>query len=250
MASEGGKIDPMHQFMIEPIVPLNLAGYDISFTNSSLFMILVMATIWVFMLGGMKRQMVPGRWQAAVEGVNGFVNDMVSTSVGPEGKKYVPLVFSLFMFILVANFMGMMPFGIVPGGHAFTVTSHLTVTAVLAILSFGTVLVVGFWKHKLHFFSLFVPHGTPWWLMWLIPPVPCSACLSPVKFPALNCAAMLTHGGTKPRAVMVAVMNPALAPSWRCRASVRCATATLPRSPRFSMTAKFFSTTPTGRARA
>lgn len=169
MASEGGKIDPMHQFMIEPIVPLNLAGYDISFTNSSLFMILVMATIWVFMLGGMKRQMVPGRWQAAVEGVNGFINDMVSTSVGPEGKKYVPLVFSLFMFILVANFMGMMPFGIVPGVHAFTVTSHLTVTAVLAILSFGTVLVVGFWKHKLHFFSLFVPHGTPWWLMWLIP---------------------------------------------------------------------------------
>ena len=122
MASEGGKIDPMHQFMIEPIVPLNLAGYDISFTNSSLFMILVMATIWVFMLGGMKRQMVPGRWQAAVEGVNGFINDMVSTSVGPEGKKYVPLVFSLFMFILVANFMGMMPFGIVPGVHAFTVT--------------------------------------------------------------------------------------------------------------------------------
>jgi len=149
VASEGGKIDPMHQFMIEPIVPLNLAGYDISFTNSSLFMILVMATIWVFMLGGMKRQMVPGRWQAAVEGVNGFINDMVSTSVGPEGKKYVPLVFSLFMFILVANLMGMMPFGIVPGGHAFTVTSHLTVTAVLAILSFGTVLVVGFWKHKL-----------------------------------------------------------------------------------------------------
>ena len=86
MASEGGKIDPMHQFMIEPIVPLNLAGYDISFTNSSLFMILVMATIWVFMLGGMKRQMVPGRWQAAVEGVNGFINDMVSTSVGRKAR--------------------------------------------------------------------------------------------------------------------------------------------------------------------
>ena len=169
MASEGGKIDPMHQFMIEPIAPLNLAGYDISFTNSSLFMLIVLGTIWLFMLGGMKRDLVPGRWQAAVEGVSGFINNMVSTSVGPEGKAYVPLVFSLFMFILVANFMGMMPFGIVPGVHAFTVTSHLTVTAVLAILSFGTVLVVGLWKHKLHFFSLFVPHGTPWWLMWLIP---------------------------------------------------------------------------------
>jgi F-type H+-transporting ATPase subunit a len=69
----------------------------------------------------------------------------------------------------MANFMGMMPFGIVPGLHPFTVTSHLTVTAVLAVLSFGTVLVVGFWRHGLHFFSLFVPHGTPWWLLWLIP---------------------------------------------------------------------------------
>jgi F-type H+-transporting ATPase subunit a len=105
----------------------------------------------------------------AVEGVTGFINNMMSSSIGPEGKKYVPLVFSLFMFILFANFMGMMPIGIVPGAHAFTVTSHLTVTAVLAVLSFGTVLVVGLWKHGLHFFSLFVPHGTPWWLLWLIP---------------------------------------------------------------------------------
>ena len=72
MASEGGKIDPMHQFMIEPIAPLNLAGYDISFTNSSLFMLIVLGTIWLFMLGGMKRDLVPGRWQAAVEGVTGL----------------------------------------------------------------------------------------------------------------------------------------------------------------------------------
>lgn len=169
MAAEGGKIDPMHQFQIEPLAHLELGGYDISFTNSSLFMLAVLGCIWVFMLGGMKRDLIPGRWQMAVEGVTGFINNMMSTSIGPEGKKYVPLVFSLFMFILFANFMGMMPFGIVRGIHAFTVTSHLTVTAVLAILSFGTVLVVGLWKHGFHFFSLFVPHGTPWWLMWLIP---------------------------------------------------------------------------------
>lgn len=159
----------MHQFQIEPIVPIQLGGFDISFTNSALFMLVVLGTIYVFMMGGMKRELVPGRWQMAVEGVTGFINSMMATSVGPEGKKYVPLVFTLFMFILVANFMGMMPIGIVPGAHPFTVTSHLTVTAILAILSFGTVLVVGLWKHKLHFFSLFVPHGTPWWLMWLIP---------------------------------------------------------------------------------
>ena len=156
MAGESGKIDPMYQFQIEPLAQLNIAGYDVSFTNSSLFMILVLGALWLFMWGGMKR-------------VTGFVNNMLTSSVGPEGKKYVPLVFSLFMFILMANFMGMMPFGIVPGVHPFTVTSHLTVTAVLAVISFGTVLIVGFWKHGLHFFSLFVPHGTPWWLLWLIP---------------------------------------------------------------------------------
>jgi F-type H+-transporting ATPase subunit a len=169
VAGEGGKIDPMHQFQIEPLAKLELFGYNIDFTNSSLFMLVVLAAIWVFMAGGMRRELVPGRWQMAVEGVTGFINNLMSANVGPEGRKYVPLVFSLFIFILMANFMGMMPFGIVPGVHPFTVTSHLTVTGVLAILSFGTVLVVGLWKHKLHFFSLFVPHGTPWWLMWLIP---------------------------------------------------------------------------------
>ena len=156
MAGESGKIDPMHQFQIEPLAKLDMFGYDISFTNSSLFMLVVLGAIWVFMAGGMKRELVPGRWQMAVEGVTGFINNMMSSSIGPEGKKYVPLVFSLFMFILFANFMGMMPIGIVPGVHAFTVTSHLTVTAVLAVLSFGTVLVVGLWKHGFHFFSLFV----------------------------------------------------------------------------------------------
>ena len=169
MAGESGKIDPMHQFQIEPLAKLELLGYDISFTNSSLFMLVVLFAIWAFMLGGMKRELVPGRWQMAVEGVTGFINNMISSNIGPEGKKYVPLVFSLFMFILFANFIGMMPIGIVPGAHPFTVTSHLTVTAVLAVLSFGTVLVVGLWRHGFHFFSLFVPHGTPWALLWLIP---------------------------------------------------------------------------------
>jgi F-type H+-transporting ATPase subunit a len=169
VAGESGKIDPMHQFQIEPLAQLSLGGYDVSFTNSSLFMMLVLGAIWLFMAGGMKRQMVPGRWQMAVEGVTGFIGNMLTSSVGPEGKKYVPLVFSLFMFILMANFMGMMPFGIVPGVHPFTVTSHLTVTAVLAVISFSVVLIVGFWKHGFHFFSLFVPHGTPIWLLWLIP---------------------------------------------------------------------------------
>jgi F-type H+-transporting ATPase subunit a len=167
----GGKIDPMHQFLIEPVKMLNIAGYDISITNSTIWMLIVLAAIWLFMLGGTKGALVPGRWQVAVESVHNFIADMLRANVGPEGRKYVPLVFSLFMFIVVANFIGMMPFGIVPGVHPFTVTSHITITGVLAILSFGTVLTVGLSKHGFHFFSLFMPHGAPWWMMPILVPV-------------------------------------------------------------------------------
>jgi F-type H+-transporting ATPase subunit a len=161
VAAEEGKIDPMHQFEVQEMANLfTLGGQEIAFTNSALWMLLTLGTLWLFMLGGMKRQLVPGRWQVAVEGVTGFVENMLSTNIGPEGKKYLPYVFSLFMFILVANLIGMLPTGIV-GIHPFTVTSHMTVTGILAIVSFAIVLVIGFWRHKLHFFSLFVPHGTP-----------------------------------------------------------------------------------------
>ena len=134
-------------------------------------MLIVLGSIWVFMLGGMKRELVPGRWQVAVEGITGFITSMLDTNVGPEGRKYVPWVFTVFIFILFANLMGMMPFGIVPGVHPFTVTSQFTVTGVMAIISFAIVLVVGFWKHGLHFFSLFVPKGTPLILKFLIAPI-------------------------------------------------------------------------------
>ena len=113
------------------------------------------------MLGGMKRQLVPGRWQVAVEGLIGFVDDMVHASIGPEGKKYLPWVFTAFIFLLFANLMGNMPFGDRPGAHPFTVTSQFTFTGVMSLISFAIVLGVGFWKHGLHFFSLFVPHGRP-----------------------------------------------------------------------------------------
>jgi F-type H+-transporting ATPase subunit a len=163
VAAEEGKIDPMHQFLVEPLFGrhLVLGGYDISFTNSALFMVLTLGALWLFMLGGMRRELVPGRWQAAVEGFTGFVGDMLHANIGPEGRKFTPYVFSLFMFILIANLMGMLPVGVIPGMHAFTVTSHITVTGLLAILSFSIVLIVGFSRHGFHFFSLFVPHGTP-----------------------------------------------------------------------------------------
>jgi F-type H+-transporting ATPase subunit a len=96
----------------------------------------------------------------AVEGLTGFIDNMVSVNIGPEGKKFTPYIFSLFTFILVANLLGLLPLSIV-GIHPFTSTSHFSITGVLAVVSFSIVLIIGFWKHGLHFFSLFVPHGTP-----------------------------------------------------------------------------------------
>ena len=170
MAAET-KIDPMHQFQIDPIFGSLADGSPFAFTNSALWMLIVLAAIWAFMIGGLKRELVPGRWQMAVEGVTGFITNMLDTNVGPEGRKYVPWVFTVFIFILFANLMGLMPFGIIPGVHPFTVTSQFTVTGVMAIISFSIVLIVGFWKHGLHFFSLFVPAGTPFVLKLLIVPI-------------------------------------------------------------------------------
>jgi F-type H+-transporting ATPase subunit a len=163
-----GKIDPMHQFTVEPLVPLHIGPYDVSFTNSAAWMLAALVLIFAFMSLGMRRQLVPGRWQMAVEGLTGFIDNMVHVNIGPQGKKYVPYIFSLFTFILVCNLLGLLPFAIIPGFHPFTATSHFSITGVLAILSFSIVLIVGFWKHGLHFFSLFIPKGTPIIMMPLI----------------------------------------------------------------------------------
>jgi F-type H+-transporting ATPase subunit a len=123
------------------------------------------------MMGGMKRSLVPGRWQMAVEGLTNFITSMMQSNIGPEGRKYTPWVFTIFIFILFSNIMGLMPFGLVPGVHPFTVTSQFTITGLLAIVSFSIVLVVGFWKHGFHFFSLFVPKGAPLPLLVFIAPI-------------------------------------------------------------------------------
>lgn len=164
------KIDPMHQFTVEPLLPLHIGGYDISFTNSAAWMLVALVVIYGFMAMGMKRQLVPGRWQAAVEGLTGFIDDLVRVNIGPEGRRYTPYIFSLFTFILVANLLGLIPLAIF-GIHPFTPTSHFSITGVLAILSFSIVLIVGFWRHGLHFFSLFIPQGTPWYMVPLIAPI-------------------------------------------------------------------------------
>ncbi|MGB3752970.1 MAG: F0F1 ATP synthase subunit A [Parerythrobacter sp.] len=157
----------MYQFTIQPFTEWEMAGIDISFTNSALWMMITTVLLFVFMIGGMKRELVPGRWQMAVESVTGFIDDMLETNIGKGGRKYVPYIFSLFMFILFANLLGLVPVGLV-GIHPFTFTSHFSVTGVLAVLSFSIVLIVGFAKHGLKFFTLFIPEGTP---LPMVPPI-------------------------------------------------------------------------------
>ncbi len=173
MAAEPAKVDPMHQFTIEPLfgsANWEIAGFNIAFTNSALWMLITTVILGIFVWGGMKRELVPGRWQMAVETFTGFVDNMLEANIGKEGRKYVPYIFSLFMFILFANILGMLPLGVV-GIHPFTFTSHFSITGALAVLSFSIVLIVGFWKHGIRFFTLFVPHGTPWPMIPLIAPI-------------------------------------------------------------------------------
>lgn len=136
-------------------MPLEIAGQDVSITNSSLFMLIAVVAASLFMILGMqKRALIPGRLQSAVEMVHNTIAQMVGDTAGEHSKPYFPLIFSIFIFILFCNLIGMVP-------GSFTVTSHILVTFALAIVVFLAVTLTGFAKHGLHFFSLFVPHGTP-----------------------------------------------------------------------------------------
>lgn len=146
---------PLEQFEIHPIVPLRLGEIDISFTNSSLYMVLTVVLTAGFVLLGMRqRAIVPGRFQAAVELSYEFVANLLRDTVGNEGRKYFPFVFTIFMFVLFGNLLGMTP-------YSFTFTSHIVVTFALALVVFIGVTILGFAKHGFHFFSFFVPPGTP-----------------------------------------------------------------------------------------
>jgi len=147
--------DPISQFQIKTIVPVEIAGVDFSFTNSSLFMLATTGAVAAFLvLSTSGRGLVPGRWQAAAEMSYEFVAGMLRDAAGTQGMRFFPLVFSLFMFVLFANLFGMVP-------YFFTVTSHIIVTFALSLLVIGTVIVYGFMKHGFKFLKLFVPEGVP-----------------------------------------------------------------------------------------
>jgi F-type H+-transporting ATPase subunit a len=156
-------IEPIHQFNIDNLFTIGHIGdQTIAFTNSSLYMLLSVAVISLLMIGGVAgRQLVPGRIQSMAELSYEFVANTIRSNAGAEGMKFFPLVFSLFMFILVSNMIGIIP-------YAFTVASHIIITATLALLVFFTVLVYGLYKNGLKFFKLFVPSGIPIYILPLV----------------------------------------------------------------------------------
>lgn len=147
--------DPIHQFQISNWIPIEIGGLDFSFTNSSAFMVATVAAAGAFLfLTTSSRGLVPSRMQSISEMAYEFIASMLRDAAGTQGMRFFPFVFSLFMFVLVANLLGMFP-------YFFTVTSHIIVTFALALLVIGTVVVYGFMKHGLGFLKLFVPHGIP-----------------------------------------------------------------------------------------
>ena len=155
--------DPIHQFELKHWLSLGHIGpYEITFTQSALFMLIaLLATAALMLIPTRSRALVPGRFQSVAEISYEFVANTIQSTAGKEGMKFFPLVFSLFFFILMVNFLGLLPYG-------FTVTSHIVVTVALALLVFLTVIIYGFWKNGLKFFKLFVPSGIPIYILPLI----------------------------------------------------------------------------------
>lgn len=148
-----GKHSPLEQFQIKTLIPIDIGGHDLSFTNSSLFMVIAVFCVGAFLvLGTRKQALVPGRWQSMAEISYEFIVNLIRDTVGSEGRRYFPLIFALFMFILFGNMLGMVP-------YSFTFTSHIIVTFAMALVVFVGVTILGFIKHGAHFFSFFVPPG-------------------------------------------------------------------------------------------
>jgi F-type H+-transporting ATPase subunit a len=158
--------DPMHQFQIKPIIPFEAGGFDLSFTNASLYLLLGAAIPATFMLmSSAKAALVPGRLQGIGENAYNFVHGMLYNSAGSEGvKKFFPLVMTLFLFIFTVNMVGLFAYN-------FTPTSQIVVTAMMALLVFFTVIIVGFAKNGLGFLKLFAPSGIPLLLYIIVTPI-------------------------------------------------------------------------------
>ncbi len=156
---------PIKQFVIEEKIPFEMGGVDLSFTNSALWIAFGIILSTVFLSIAMKKkEMVPDRMQMAAELLYEFVARMVRDNIGSKGRKFFPFIFTLFVFILIGNLMGLLP-------YSFTYTSHLAVTGALALTVFFAVIIFGFINHGTKFLGMFVPSGVPWWILPVIVPI-------------------------------------------------------------------------------
>ena len=163
---------PLSQFEIKRWVPIEIGDVDVSLTNSAAFMVLTVVAVSAFLILGMRRPaMVPGRWQSMVELSYVFIANLIKDTVGNEGRPYFPFIFTVFMFVLVGNLFGMVPYG-------FTFTSHIIVTFTMAMVVFLGVTVIALIKHKLHFFTFFMPPGVPLIMAPLLVPIEIISYLS------------------------------------------------------------------------
>ncbi|MED5548306.1 MAG: F0F1 ATP synthase subunit A [Pseudomonadota bacterium] len=164
--------NPIKQFEVHELVPFEAFGLNLAFTNSSFFMVLTtVLTVLLFTMAMSSRALVPNRSQSVAEIIYGFVADMLRSTAGPDALRFFPFVFTLFIFILVANMLGMFPYFPGPGLHSFTITSHLIVTVALAMLVWLTVVLYGVYKNGPKFLKLFVPSGVPWPLLLIVTPI-------------------------------------------------------------------------------
>ena len=157
--------NPVEQFQINTLVPLEIAGWDVSFTNSALWLAIAAVTSALFLTISMrKKALVPGRSQAFSEMAYEMVANMIRENIGSAGRKYFPLIFTLFIVVLLGNVLGMLP-------YSFTYTSHIIVTAALAMMIFIMVILIGLYNHGFKFFNLFLPPGVPVWMLPFIIPI-------------------------------------------------------------------------------
>ncbi len=166
------KHSPLAQFEIKQLIPMEFGSVDASFTNSSLMMVLTVLGVSAFLVLGMRKHAhVPGRWQSMAELSYIFIANLVKDTVGSEGRAYFPFVFTVFMFVLFGNLLGMVP-------YSFTFTSHIVVTFALALFVFIGVTLIALVKHKMHFFTFFMPPGVPMLMAPLLIPIEIISYLS------------------------------------------------------------------------
>ena len=159
------ELHPLEQFAIARIIPIHIAGLDVSYTNAALMMTIAVVSVTALMVLATRRAaLVPGRWQSVAEMLYEFVADMIDSNIGQGGQQFFPFIFTLFTFILFANLLGMIP-------YSYTTTSQIIVTFALAAVVFILVTTIGIIRHGFHFLSLFVPHGVPKFLLLLLVPI-------------------------------------------------------------------------------